>query len=221
MIQKTMGNIISPSILSADFGNLRRDIEMINSSDADWIHLDIMDGVFVPNISYGFPVLESIKNDCKKVLDAHLMVVDPTPFIEGFKRLGITYFTVHYEACTHLHRTIEQIKEAGMKAGVAINPHTPVCLLEDIINDLDITLVMAVNPGFGGQKFIENTTLKVSQLREMIERKGSKSLIEVDGGINYDTGKRVIEAGADAIISGNFIFKSADPCETIAKLKQL
>lgn len=216
-----MSTIVSPSLLAANFGNLSSEIELINKSEADWLHIDIMDGVFVPNISYGFPVLEYVKELSTKPLDVHLMVVDPTKFINEVKQIGADIMNVHYETCTHLHRAIEQIKSAGMRAGVTLNPHTPVSLLEDIIADVDLTLIMSVNPGFGGQRFIENTVPKVVQLREMIARKGSRSLIEVDGGINLETGKRVIEAGADAIVAGNFVFRAPDPVATIAQLKKL
>lgn len=216
-----MNTIVSASLLAADFGNLSAEIDLMNRSEVDWLHIDIMDGVFVPNISYGFPVLEYVNKLSQKPLDVHLMVVDPTKFVNEVKQIGAEIMTVHYEACTHLHRAIEQIKAAGMKAGVSLNPHTPVSLLEDIIADVDLTLLMSVNPGFGGQRFIENSVAKVAQLRELIERKGSKSIIEVDGGINLVTGKQVIDAGADAIVAGNFVFRAADPVETVAQLKRL
>ena len=214
-------HLIAPSILAADFSNLQRDIEMINKSEADWFHIDIMDGVFVPNISFGMPVLKDIKKHAKKTLDVHLMIVNPDQYIETFASLGADILTVHYEACTHLHRTIQEIHNAGMKAGVALNPHTPVNVLEDIIQDLDEVLLMSVNPGFGGQKFIENTIKKTAQARELIDRTGSKALIEIDGGVNLETGARLVAAGADALVAGSFVFKSDDPIATIAALKAL
>lgn len=214
-------SLIAPSLLSANFANLAADIDMINRSEADMLHLDIMDGVFVPNISFGFPVIESFKDLCKKPLDVHLMIVEPDKFIENFAKVGASYINVHYEACTHLHRTIQKIKATGAKAAVTLNPHTPVSLLEDIVCDVDMVLLMSVNPGYGGQKFIENTIEKTRQLREMIARKGSKAIIEIDGGVNLETGKRLIESGADALVAGNFVFKSADPISTIHALKQL
>ena len=216
-----MKNIISPSILSADFANLQKDIEMINNSQADWFHVDIMDGVFVPNISFGLPVVKAIKKHAKKPLDVHLMIVNPDNYIESFKNAGADYLTVHYEACTHLHRTIQAIKANGMKAGVSLNPHTPVALLEDVIKDLDLVLIMSVNPGFGGQSFIENTYKKVIQLKDLIEKSGSSALIEVDGGVNLKTGKMLLAAGTDALVSGSFIFKSENPAKTISELKNL
>lgn len=212
---------ISPSLLSANFGNLQKDIEMVNNSKADWLHIDIMDGVFVPNISFGFPVLEYVNALSKKPLDVHLMIVEPQKFIKEVKSVGAYMMNVHYEACTHLHRTIQQIKETGMKAGVTLNPHTPVSLLEDIIKDVDMVLLMSVNPGFGGQKFIEHTIEKTTRLKELILKKDAQTLIEIDGGVNLETGKRLVDAGADVLVAGNFIFKSVDPLATIADLKHL
>lgn len=217
----TMNTLIAPSVLAADFGNLQRDLEMINNSEADWFHIDIMDGVFVPNISYGMPVLDVINKYAKKTIDVHLMIVDPNRYIKTFADLGADILTVHYEACTHLHRTLQAIKAEGMKAGVAINPHTNVILLEDTIKDIDLVLVMSVNPGFGGQSFIENTYRKVRQLKEMIERNGASTLIEVDGGVTDKNAKQLQEAGADALVAGSFVFKSENPMQTIADLKQL
>lgn len=214
-------SLVSPSLLSADFAHLASDIEMINHSEADMLHLDIMDGVFVPNISFGFPVIESFKNMCNKPLDVHLMIVEPDKFIENFAKVGAEYINVHYEACTHLHRTIQKIKATGAKAAVTLNPHTPVCLLEDIISDVDMVLLMSVNPGYGGQKFIENTLSKTRQLRELIERKNANALIEIDGGVNLDTGRKLMECGADILVAGNFVFKSQNPIETIKSLKAL
>lgn len=212
---------IAPSLLSANFGNLQQDIEMINSSDADFLHIDIMDGVFVPNISFGFPVLEYVNKLSTKPLDVHLMITDPGKFIHEVKGIGGHIMNVHYEACTHLHRTIQQIKEAGMKAGVTLNPATPVSLLEDIVIDVDMVLIMSVNPGFGGQKFIENSIYKVEQLKEMILRRGSHAMIEVDGGVNLETGKRLAQAGADILVAGNAVFKADDPVKMISELKAL
>ena len=213
--------IVSPSLLSANFADLKTDIDMINRSEADWLHLDIMDGVFVPNISFGFPVLEAVAKICTKKLDVHLMIVEPAKFIPQVKALGAYMMNVHYEACPHLHRTIQQIHEAGMKAAVTLNPHTPVCLLEDIIRDVDMVLLMTVNPGFGGQKFIEHSINKVKALREMITRTGSKALIEVDGGVNGDTGKRLAEAGVDVLVAGSYVFGAEKPEERISLLKKL
>lgn len=216
-----MKHLIAPSLLSANFMNLRQDVEMINNSEADWLHLDIMDGVFVPNISFGFPVLAGLKNACTKKLDVHLMIVEPQKFIHEVASIGAYMMNVHYEACTHLHRTIGAIKEAGMKAGVTLNPHTPVSLLEDIIQDLDMVLLMSVNPGYGGQKFITHTLEKIKALKEMINRKGLDTLIEIDGGVNLQTGKQLIDAGADVLVAGSFVFKAQDPIQTIHELKSL
>ena len=216
-----MNHKIAPSLLSADFLNLQRDVEMINNSDADWLHLDIMDGVFVPNISFGFPVLNALKDVCKKPMDVHLMIVEPQKFINEVAATGAYMMNVHYEACTHLNRTITAIKEAGMKAGVTLNPHTPVSLLEDIIQELDMVLLMSVNPGYGGQRFIEHSVEKVKELKKLVDRKGLSTLIEVDGGVNAETGKRLIDAGADVLVAGNYVFKSPDPVETIRQLKAI
>lgn len=212
---------VSPSLLSADFANLGKDIEMINRSEADYLHLDIMDGVFVPNISFGFPVIESIKDLCKKPLDVHLMIVEPGKFVSRFAKAGASIINVHYETCPHLHRTIQSIKNEGVKAAVTLNPHTPVCLLQDIIRDVDMVLLMSVNPGFGGQKFIEGCLDKVSDLKELILRKNSNAVIEVDGGVNLETGKALVERGADVLVAGNYVFKSPDPVAAIAALKRV
>jgi ribulose-phosphate 3-epimerase len=213
--------IVAPSLLSADFGNLATSIDMVNKSEADWLHIDVMDGVFVPNISFGFPVLDYVKKLSTKPLDVHLMIVDPMKFVKEVKDSNAYLMNIHYEVSTHLHRSIQQIKEAGMKAAVTLNPHTPVSLLQDVVTDLDMVLLMSVNPGFGGQKFISNTVNKVAELKELILKKGSNALIEVDGGINLETGKLVVDAGADALVAGNFVFKSENPIETIAALKSL
>ena len=212
--------MIAPSLLASDFANLQKEIEMVNQSDADWFHLDIMDGVFVPNISFGMPVIQAIAKYAKKPLDTHLMIVDPDRYIKTFADLGVNHLTVHYEACPHLHRTLQAIKAEGMKAGVAITPHTSVRLLEDTIQDIDIVIVMSVNPGFGGQSFIENTYDKIADLKELINRKNTNTLIEIDGGVNAENAKKLIDTGADVLVAGSFIFKSANPIETIKKLKE-
>lgn len=214
-------NIISPSLLAADFTNLQKDITMINESDADWFHLDIMDGVFVPNISYGLPVVEQINKIATKPLDVHLMIIDPDRYVEAFKNVGADILTVHYEACNHLHRTLQNIHSHGMKAGVSLNPHTPVSVLEEVINDIDVVLLMSVNPGFGGQKFIEKTYAKVSKLKKMIIENNANTIIEIDGGVNLETGKKLIQAGADALVAGSFVFGSENPKETISQLKKM
>ncbi len=213
--------ILSPSILAADFGNLQRDVEMINQSDADWFHLDVMDGVFVPNISFGFPVMAEIARHAKKPLDVHLMIIEPMKFIREVKELGAYMMNIHYEACPHLHRNIQQIKKEGMKAGVTLNPHTPVSVLEEIIIDLDMVLLMSVNPGFGGQTFIENTLDKTARLKELIGRRNSSALIQIDGGVNFETGRQLLDSGADVLVAGSYIFNSSDPLQTIARLKEL
>ena len=217
-----MGSIkIAPSMLAADFANLERDIQMINHSEADWFHLDIMDGVFVPNISFGMPVIKAMAQHTEKILDVHLMIVDPDRYIETFAQIGADVLTVHAEACTHLHRTIQAIKDAGMQAGVALNPHTPVSVLEDVIADIDVVCIMSVNPGFGGQKFIQNTYAKVRKLRTMIAAHKSATLIEIDGGVNATNCTDLVEAGADVLVAGSFIFSSKNPNETIKNLRQV
>ena len=212
---------IAPSLLAANFLHLEKELTMINESEADWLHLDIMDGVFVPNISFGFPVIEQVAKICTKPLDAHLMIIEPQKYIQEVKKCGAYIMNVHYEACTHLHRTIWEIKEAGMKAGVTLNPHTPVDLLEDIIQDIDMVLLMSVNPGFGGQKFINHSIEKVARLKNMILRKNLSTLIQVDGGVNMETGKLLVNAGADILVTGSFVFNSANPLDTIQRMKQL
>jgi len=216
-----MSTIIAPSLLAANFLNLEKDIDMLNRSEADWIHLDMMDGVFVPNISFGFPVINRLKELTNKPLDTHLMIVQPEKFIDEVAAAGSTYMNVHWEACPHLHRVVQQIRQKGMKPAVTLNPATPVNLLEDIIGDVDMVLIMSVNPGFGGQKFIEHSVRKVSQLKEMILRKNASALIEVDGGVNFETAKKLVDAGADALVAGSFVFSSENPIETIRQLKQL
>ena len=213
--------LIAPSILAADFGNLQRDVEMINQSDAHWFHLDVMDGVFVPNISFGMPIINSIAKHASKTLDAHLMIIDPDRYIKTFADLGVDYLTVHYEACPHLHRTLQAIKAEGMKAGVALNPHSNINLLEDTINDIDLVCIMSVNPGFGGQSFIENTYSKVKKLKEMITKKNATTLIQIDGGVTNKNAKQLAEAGADVLVAGSYIFRSENPTETIVELNNL
>lgn len=216
-----MSHLVAPSILSADFATLKTDIEMVNASQADWFHVDVMDGVFVPNISLGFPVIKAIKKWAKKPLDVHLMIVDPDRYVQAFKEAGADVLTLHLEACTHLHRSIQNIKQQGMKAGVAINPHTPVNLLSEIISEADLVCVMSVNPGFGGQKFIENTYSKVRQLKQLCVEKQSKALIEIDGGVDLNNYRLLTEAGANVLVAGNTVFASGNPTQTIASLKQV
>lgn len=216
-----MATIISPSLLAADFTDLRHEVEMINKSDADWLHLDIMDGTFVPNISFGFPVIDAVAKICKKPLDVHFMIEHPERYVQRTAKTGAMMMNVHYEACVHLHRTVQEIHDAGMKAGVTLNPSTPVCLLEDILNDVDMVLLMSVNPGFGGQKFIEGTIDKLRALREMVDRKNSRALIQIDGGVQAETAPRLVEAGADVLVSGSYVFKAADPIQTIYDLRSL
>jgi ribulose-phosphate 3-epimerase len=213
--------LIAPSVLAADFANLQRDIEMINTSEADWFHIDIMDGVFVPNISFGMPVLDAINKHAKKTIDVHLMIVDPDRYITTFKKLGADVLTVHYEACTHLHRTLQAIKAEGMKAGVALNPHTNIDLLEDVIQDIDLVCIMSVNPGFGGQSFIENTYSKVEKLKALINKKNAPTLIEIDGGVTNKNAKQLVDAGADVLVAGSYVFGAQNPIATIADLKSI
>ena len=213
--------LIAPSVLAADFANLQRDIELINTSEADWFHIDIMDGVFVPNISFGMPVLQAISKHAKKTIDVHLMIIDPDRYIKTFAQLGSNILTVHFEACTHLHRTLQAIKTEGMKAGVALNPHTNVDLLEDVIQDIDLVCVMSVNPGFGGQSFIENTYSKVEKLKALIQRKNASTLIEIDGGVTSKNAKQLVDAGADVLVAGSFVFTSENPIQTISDLKKV
>jgi len=216
-----MSKLVAPSVLAADFANIQRDVEMINNSEADWFHIDIMDGVFVPNISFGMPVLKAIKKHAKKPLDVHLMIVNPDQYIKTFKELGADILTIHYEACTHLHRTIQAIKAEGMQAGVAINPHTPISVLEDIVQDLDLVCIMSVNPGFGGQSFIENTYTKVQQLKNLITFKSCDTKIEIDGGVTDKNANNLIEVGADVLVAGSYVFGAENPTETVKKLKAL
>ena len=214
-------NIIAPSMLACDFGNLNSEIEMVNKSEANWFHIDVMDGVFVPNISFGTPIMKVLKKNAKKTLDVHLMIVNPDNYLESFAELGANILTVHYEACTHLHRTIQRVKDLKMKAGVAINPHTPISSLKSIIKEIDLVCIMSVNPGFGGQSFIEGTYTKVKELKSLIEEQNSKAIIEIDGGVNSENAKKLIDCGANALVAGSFVFKSKNPAETISDLSSL
>jgi len=214
-------NIIAPSMLACDFGNLNSEIQMVNKSEANWFHIDVMDGVFVPNISFGTPIMKVLKKNAKKTLDVHLMIVNPDNYLESFAELGADILTVHYEACTHLHRTVQRVKDLKMKAGVAINPHTPISSLKSIIKELDLVCIMSVNPGFGGQSFIEGTYAKVEELKSLIEEQNSKAIIEIDGGVNSENAKKLIDCGANALVAGSFVFKSKNPAETISDLSSL
>ncbi|MDA9126980.1 ribulose-phosphate 3-epimerase [Flavobacteriaceae bacterium] len=214
-------NIIAPSMLACDFGNLYSEIQMVNKSEANWFHIDVMDGVFVPNISFGTPIMKVLKKNAKKTLDVHLMIVNPDNYLESFAELGADILTVHYEACTHLHRTVQRVKDLKMKAGVAINPHTPISSLKSIIKELDLVCIMSVNPGFGGQSFIEGTYAKVEELKSLIEEQNSKAIIEIDGGVNSENAKKLIDCGANALVAGSFVFKSKNPGETISDLSSL